>query len=151
MNMLKFGYGIVLDGFLDIPESHFFLGPGRPQTRFSSNVVFIFQKCLNVWKDIICHVWKDMSGSQACRDSPHGLIEKEMCHLKAEKNKLNHSGCLLSQILFHCFVCLCYMYLPHFVLIMYVPIKIIVRSFGSSKNTKLEDGPYCTISGNEPS
>ena len=26
-----------------------------------------------------------------------------------------------------------------------------VRSFGSSKNTKLEDGPYCTISGNEPS
>ena len=30
-----------------------------------------------------------------------------MCHLKAEKNKLNHSGCLLSQILFHCFVCLC--------------------------------------------
>ena len=32
-----------------------------------------------------------------------------------------------------------------------VQIKIIVRSFGSSKNTKLEDGPYCTISGNEPS
>ena len=30
-------------------------------------------------------------------------------------------------------------------------IKIIVRSFGSSKNRKLEDGPYCTISGNEPS
>ena len=35
---------------------------------------------------------------------------------------LNHSGCLLSQILFHCFVWLCYMYflfilLPHFVLI----------------------------------
>ena len=30
-------------------------------------------------------------------------------------------------------------------------LKIIVRSFGSSKNTKLEDGPYCTISGNEPS
>ena len=44
-----------------------------------------------------------MSGSQA----PHGPIEKEMCHLKAEKNKLNHSGCLLRQILFHCFVCLC--------------------------------------------
>ena len=68
-----------------------------------------------------------MSGSQACRDSPHGPIEIEMCHLKAEKNILNHSGCLLSQILFHCFVCLCYKYflfilLPHFVLIMYVPI-----------------------------
>ena len=51
-----------------------------------------------------------MSGSQACRDSPQGPIEKEMCHLKAEKNKLNYSGCLLSQILFHCFACLCYMY-----------------------------------------
>ena len=51
-----------------------------------------------------------MPGSQACRDSYHGPIEKEMCHLKIEKNKLNHSGCLLSQILFHCFVCLCYMY-----------------------------------------
>ena len=47
-----------------------------------------------------------MSGSQACRGSPHGPVEKEMCHLKAEKNKLNHSGCLLSQILFLCFVCL---------------------------------------------
>ena len=68
-----------------------------------------------------------MSGSQACRDSPHRPIEKEMCHLKAEKNKSNHSGCLLSQILFHSFICLCYMYflfilLPHFVLIMNVPI-----------------------------
>ena len=29
----------------------------------------------------------------------------KICNLKAEKNKLNHSGCLLSQILFHCFVC----------------------------------------------
>ena len=29
--------------------------------------------------------------------------------------------------------------------------KNIFRSLGSSKNTKLEDGPYCTISGNEPS
>ena len=28
-----------------------------------------------------------MSGSQACRGSPHGPTEKEMCHLKAEKNK----------------------------------------------------------------
>ena len=41
-----------------------------------------------------------ISGSQACRDSHHGPVEKEMCHLKAEKNRLNHSGCLLSQILF---------------------------------------------------
>ena len=107
MNMLKFGYGIVLDGLPDIPEFHFFLGS-------SSNVVFIFQKSLNVWK-------RHMSGSQTSRGSPHGPIEKEMCH------KINHSGCLLSQILFHCFVCLCiciffFIVLPHFVLIMYVPI-----------------------------
>ena len=54
MNMLKFGYGIVLDGLSDIPEIHFFLGSGHPQTRFSSNVLFIFQKSLNVWKDILC-------------------------------------------------------------------------------------------------
>ena len=70
-----------------------------------------------------------MSGSQACRDSPHGPVEKEMCHLQAERNKLIHFGCLLSKILFHCFVCLCYMYflfivlhVPHFVPTMYVPI-----------------------------
>ena len=53
MNMLKFGYGIALYGLRDIPEFHFFfLGSGRPQTRFSSNIVFVFQKSLNVWKDI---------------------------------------------------------------------------------------------------
>ena len=34
-----------------------------------------------------------MSESQACRGSPPGPVEKEMCHLKAEKNKLNNSGC----------------------------------------------------------
>ena len=38
-----------------------------------------------------------MSGSQAFRGSPHGPVEKEMCHF----------GCLLSQMLFLCFVCLC--------------------------------------------
>ena len=57
----------------------FFLGSGRPQTRFSSNVVFIFQKSLNVWKDI-------------CLEAKHvgtHLIDQ----LKAEKNKINHSGC----------------------------------------------------------
>ena len=52
MNMLKFGYGIVLDGLPVIPESYFFLESGHPQTRFSSNAVFIFQKSLNVWKNI---------------------------------------------------------------------------------------------------
>ena len=30
----------------------FFLGSGNFQTQFSSNVVFIFQKSFNVWKDI---------------------------------------------------------------------------------------------------
>ena len=101
----------------------FFLGSGRPQTRFSSNVVFIFSEILECLES-------HMSGSQACRGSPHGPVEKEMCHLKAGKNELNHSGCLLSQILFLCFVCLCIMYflfilLPHFVLIMYVPILLL--------------------------
>ena len=30
MNMLKFGYGIVLKGLTDIPEFHFFLGIWAP-------------------------------------------------------------------------------------------------------------------------
>ena len=30
---------------------------------------------------------RHMSGSQAYRGSPHGPIKKEMCNLKAEKNK----------------------------------------------------------------
>ena len=60
-------------------QNFIFLWSGCPQTRFSSNVVFIFQKSLNVSKY--------MSGSQACRGSPHGPIENEMRHLKAEKNK----------------------------------------------------------------
>ena len=89
MNMLKFGYGMVLDGLPDIPEFHFFLG-------LSSNVVFIFLKSVNVWKYICL---------EAKHVGTHLMGQLKMCHLKAEKNKLNHSGCLLSQILFHCFVC----------------------------------------------
>ena len=86
MNMLKFGYGVVLDGLPDlrvpdIPEFHFFLGSGRPQTRFRSNVVFNISEILECLE-------RHMSGSQACRGSPQGPVEKEMCHLKAEKNKL---------------------------------------------------------------
>ena len=55
MNILKFGYGIVLDGLPVISEFHFFWGlgwggggggGGSPQTRFSLIVVFIFQKSL---------------------------------------------------------------------------------------------------------
>ena len=76
----KFGYGIVLDGLPDIPEFHFF----RPQTRFSSNVIVIFLKSLNVWKDI------------ACRDSLHESFKK-MCHF-------------LSQILFHSFFAYVYVF-----------------------------------------
>ena len=105
----------------------FFLGSGRPQTRFSSNVVFIFQKSLNVWKAI-------------CLEAKHVImvqLKKEMCHLKAEKNELNHSGCLLSQILFLCFVCLCIciffsFYYPTLSLFKYVcsnPIMIIFDIF----------------------
>ena len=51
-----------------------------------------------------------MSGSQACMGSPHGPIEKEMCHLKAEKNKSFWMLKILGQILFHCFVCLCILF-----------------------------------------
>ena len=51
MYILKFGYGIALHDLPDIPEFHVFLGSGRPKTRFRSNVVFVFQKSLNVAKD----------------------------------------------------------------------------------------------------
>ena len=97
-----------------------------PQTRFSSNVVFIFQKSLNVSKD-------------TCLDAKHveahlmNQLKKKCFILKAEKNKLNHSGCLVSQIIFHYFICLyicvlLFILLPHFVLIMYVPILMIIFS-----------------------
>ena len=101
MNMLKFGYGIVLDGLPDSPEFHFFLwdlDALRPD---------LVQICCIHISEIIECLERHMSGSQAYRDSPHGPIEKEMCHMKAEKYKSNHSGCLRSQILIHCFVCLC--------------------------------------------
>ena len=66
-----------------------------------------------------------MSGSQACRGSPHGPTEKEMCHLKAETNKSFWMFTKPDTISLFCL--LMYMYflfilLPHFVLIMYVPI-----------------------------
>ena len=52
MNMLKFGYRIVLDGLPDISEFHFFLGSGGQanQAQFSLNVVFVFQKSWNIGK-----------------------------------------------------------------------------------------------------
>ena len=67
-----------------------------------------------------------MSGSQACRGSPHGPVEKEMCHLKAEK-KYKSFWMFTEPDTISIFCLLVYMYflfilLPHFVLIMYVPI-----------------------------
>ena len=59
----------------------FCLGSGHPQTRFSSNVTHIHIS------EILECLEKHMSGSQACRGSPHGPIEKEISHLKAEINK----------------------------------------------------------------
>ena len=97
MNMLKFGYEMVLDGLPDILEFHFFLRSGGSSPRLNSNVVFIFLKSVNVWKYICL---------EAKHVETHLMGQLKMCHLKAEKNKLNHSGCLLIQILFHCFVCL---------------------------------------------
>ena len=69
--MLQFGYGIVLDGLPDIPEFHFFFwGPVR-----ISNVVFTFQKSLNVWKDI-------------CLEAKHvGAHLMDQMNLNAVKNK----------------------------------------------------------------
>ena len=43
MNMLKFGYGIVLDCLSEFPEFHFFSGVWTLQDPINS---------LNVWKDI---------------------------------------------------------------------------------------------------
>ena len=66
-----------------------------------------------------------MSGSPACTGSPHGPVEKEMCHLKAEKNKSFSKFTEPDTISLFCL--LMYMYflfilLPHFVFIMNVPI-----------------------------
>ena len=73
----------------------------RPQTRFSSNVIVIFLKSLNVWKDI------------ACRDSLHESFKKNMSFPEPDTISL---FCLLMYMYF------LFILLPHFVLIMYVPI-----------------------------
>ena len=99
MYMLKFGYEIVLDGLPDIPEFHFFWG-------LDAQDPIKFQCCIHISEILECEcLERQMSGSQTCRGLPHGPIEKEICH------KINHSGCLLSQILFHCFVCSLLMYM----------------------------------------
>ena len=95
--MLKFGYGMVLDDLPDIPEFHFFLGSGV----WTPPDPIKFKCCIHIL-EILESLEIHMSGSH------HLMGQFKMCHLKAEKNELNHSGCcLLSQILFHCFVCLC--------------------------------------------
>ena len=98
-------------------QSSFFSEVWTPQTRFSSNVVFIFQKSLNVSKD-------------TCLDAKHveahlmNQLKKKCFILKAEKNKLNHSGCLVSQIIFHYFVCL-YIYVCIFFLFYYPTLSLL--------------------------
>ena len=54
----------------------FFLESGHPKTRFSSNVIFIFLKSLNVWKEI-------------CLEAKHvGAHFMNQLKMKAEKNKI---------------------------------------------------------------
>ena len=66
-----------------------------------------------------------MSGSHACRGSPYGPIEKEVCHLKTEKNKPLWMFTEPDTISLFClFMSMYFLFilLPHFVIIMYVPI-----------------------------
>ena len=45
----------------------------------------LFKCCIHISEILEC-LERHLSGSQACRDSPQGPIEKERCHLKAETN-----------------------------------------------------------------
>ena len=56
----------------------------------------------------------------------------QLCHLKAEKNKLNLSECLLSQILFLCFVCLCYVFSFHSVIPFFLIIVCMFQSYNDN-------------------
>ena len=71
MIMLKFGYGIVLDGLPDIPKFHFFFWGLTPD-------LILFECYIHISEILEC-LEIHMSGSQACRGSPHGPIEKEKC------------------------------------------------------------------------
>ena len=62
-----------------------------------------------------------MSGSQACRGSPHGPIEKEMCHLKAEKNKSFWMFTEPDTISLFCLL----MYMYNFVLFYYPTLSLL--------------------------
>ena len=70
MNMLKFGYGMVLDDLPDIPEFHFFVGSGV----WTPPDPIQFKCCIHILEILEC-LEIHMFGSRACRDSPHGQIE----------------------------------------------------------------------------
>ena len=78
---------------------------------------------LRLISEILECLERHMSGSQACRGLPHGPIEKEMCYLKAEKNKsfwmftepdTISLFCLLMYM--RVYVYFLFILLPHFVL-----------------------------------
>ena len=86
MNMLKFGYGIVLDGFPDIPEFHFFWGLDTPRPDLVQMLYSdIFQKSLNVSKDI-CLEAKHLGA--------HHIDQLKKKCVICRQRKINHSGCL---------------------------------------------------------
>ena len=78
-------------------KNSFFLGSGRPQTQFSSNVVFIFQRSLNVGKDVY-------------------LAEKNKSFWMFTEPDTISLFCLLVYMYF------LFILLFHFVLMVYVPI-----------------------------
>ena len=76
-----------------------------------------FKCCIHILEILEC-LEIHMSGTRGLEAKHVGtrlMGQLKMCHLKAEKNELNHSGCLLSQILSHCFVCLCYVFSFYFI------------------------------------
>ena len=77
---------MVLDGLPDIPEFHFFLGSGV----WTPPDPIKFKCCIHILEILECSEIH-MSGSQACIGT-HLMGQLKTCHLKAEKNKLNHSG-----------------------------------------------------------
>ena len=69
--------------FLTFQNFIFFLGPDAPRPEFVQMLYsYLISEIIECLERHTC-----MSGSQACRVSPHGPLEKEMCHLKAETNK----------------------------------------------------------------
>ena len=96
-------------------QNFIFSGVWMPPVHIS-NVVFTFQKSLNVWKDI-------------CLEAKHvgALYLMDQMNLNAEKNK---SIWMFTAAKYYFTVLFIYVYvflftlLPHVVLIMYVPILL---------------------------